>query len=141
MWELVIYAPLRRQETPGHSVSGTPLWDKENNGPKNGRCRMRGDALTSGLTLAVDEVSVTGNRAPSSKAQYRLANDGIVNSAPGQSVAQLVLSAGTEPVGEADIRVRLVVRDAYSGDEVGRIDLTLKDGFHALLTEKSELPR
>jgi tRNA A-37 threonylcarbamoyl transferase component Bud32 len=88
---------------------------------------IRAEGLSSGLTVSVDEASFTGNRSPYASGQYVVANDGIVNFAPGQSIAQLVVSAAADPLREADVRAQLMIREAYLGDELGLINLTLED--------------
>lgn len=89
---------------------------------------IRNDDSASPLTVRLEEVYYSGNRSPWESGQYRIADDGIVNFAPGQLRARTGISMQADPLREPDRQVSLLVRDNESAEsEFALINLTLED--------------
>ena len=70
----------------------------------------------------------SGNRSPWETGQYRVANDGVVRFAAGQSTAQTVITMMSDPLREADRQVNLVLREIDAPDaELALLNLVLED--------------
>ena len=80
------------------------------------------------LSLRLDEVGFSGNRSPWETGQYRVANDGVVRFAAGQSTSQTVITMMSDPLREADRQVNLVLREIDAPDaELALLNLVLED--------------
>lgn len=80
------------------------------------------------LSLRLDEIGFSGNRSPWETGQYRIADDGIVRFAAGQSAAQTVITMMSDPLREADRQVNLVLREIDAPDaDLAVLNLLLED--------------
>lgn len=80
------------------------------------------------LTVRIDEVGYSGNRAPGDAGQYTLSDGGVLGFDPGQRTASFAIRMPADSEREADQQVSLLLRDYYNVNaELGMLNLSLLD--------------